>query len=135
MKLRKYCKKVSLVYKKEINHFCAGQLIADHNEWPKPYTTIRRFLFKLGRNYWQVTNLLFALPGLYLNILETEEILANFGIKKEVNHLRWQLIADHNEWPKPYTTIRRFLIRLGRNYREVTNLLFALPILLLLKCI
>ena len=47
----------------------------------KPYTIIRRFLFELvdtislDGNYWEVINLLFALPGLYLNILKTEEIL------------------------------------------------------------
>ena len=115
----------------------AWQPIADHNEWPKPYTTIRRFLFELvdmispNRNYWELRNLL------YLNILETGEILQ--FLNKEIlevarhssardslykryffsssrynykwlhfNHLRWQLIADHNEWPKPYI-IRRFL--------------------------
>ena len=46
--------------------------------------------------------------------------------------LRWRLIADHNEWPKPYTVIRRFpslfdssgMISLDRNYSEVTNLLY-----------
>ena len=31
---------------------------------------------------------------------------------KEVNHLSWQLIADHNERPKSYTIIRRFLFEL-----------------------
>ena len=29
-----------------------------------------------------------------------------------VRRLRWQLIADHNEWLKPYTTTRRFLFEL-----------------------
>ena len=29
----------------------------------------------LDRNYWELINLLFALPGLYLNILETKKIL------------------------------------------------------------
>ena len=31
---------------------------------------------------------------------------------QEVNHLHWELIANHNEWPKPYTVIRRFLFEL-----------------------
>ena len=45
------------------------------------YNKIRRFLFKivgtisLDRNDREVTNLLFVLPGLYLNILKTEKIL------------------------------------------------------------
>ena len=45
------------------------------------YTIIRRFLFELisvislDRNYYkEVINLLFVLPGLYLNILKTEKI-------------------------------------------------------------
>ena len=54
------------------------QLIADHNE--RPCTTIRRFLFLLelvrrdivtispDRNYSEVINLSFVLPGLHLNI-------------------------------------------------------------------
>ena len=60
------------------------QLIADHNERPKPYATIRRFLFELvgmlslDRNYWEVRNLL------YLNIVETEKIL-QFYEKKILN--------------------------------------------------
>ena len=29
-----------------------------------------------------------------------------------INRLRWQLIADHNEWPNTYTVIRRFLFEL-----------------------
>ena len=28
------------------------------------------------------------------------------------NHLRWQLIADHNEWPNRIQLIRRFLFEL-----------------------
>ena len=36
----------------------------------------------------------------------TQSILTQ---KPDFNHLRWQPIADRNEWPKPYTTIRRFL--------------------------
>ena len=45
------------------------------------YTINRRFLFEfvgtisLDRNYREVINLLFVLPGLYLNILKTEKIL------------------------------------------------------------
>ena len=113
------------------------QLIADHNEWPNRVPTIRRFLFELvgmmslNRIYWEV-NLLFVLPILfYLNILKTEKILQFWS--KEVNHLRRQLTADHNEWPNRLPTIRRFLfelagmISLDRNYWEV-NLLFLLPI-------
>ena len=35
------------------------------------------------------------------------------GRTTRINHLRWQLIADRNEWPKPYTIIiRRFLFKL-----------------------
>ena len=46
----------------------------------RPYTIIRRFLFELvgislDRNYREVINLSFILPGLYLNVLETEKIL------------------------------------------------------------
>ena len=45
----------------------------------EPYTIIRRSLFELvgtiDRNYREVTDLLFVLPGLHLNILKTEEIL------------------------------------------------------------
>ena len=54
-----------------------------------------------------------------------------------IYHLRWQLIADHNEWPL-FTIIRRFLFELvgmmslDRN-REVINLLFVLPILFYLN--
>ena len=53
-----------------------------------------------------------------------------------LNHLRWQPIADHNEWPN--TIIRRFLfefISLDRNYWEVINLLLVLPILFYLNII
>ena len=38
--------------------------------------------------------------------------------------MRWQLIADHNEWPNPYTIIRRFLFELvGMIYHwiEITD--------------
>ena len=78
-------------------------------EATEPYTIIRRFLFELAgmisldRNYREVIlNLLFVLPRLYLNILKIEKIIAILGQKDsrralEVNHLRWQLIADHNE--------------------------------------
>ena len=70
---------------------CAGNLIADHNEWPN-----RRFIcnnsslsfsfelvatISLERNYWEVINLSFVLPGLYLNILKAEEILQFLGTK------------------------------------------------------
>ena len=59
------------------------------------------------------------------------------GENSEFNHLRRQLIADHNERPNPYTIIRRFLfgmISLDRNYRDVINLLlFVLPILFYLN--
>ena len=47
----------------------------------EPCTVTRRFLFQLvgmmslSRNYCEVINLLFGLPGLYLSILKTEEIL------------------------------------------------------------
>ena len=59
------------------------QLIADHNERPNRITIIRRFLFELvgislDRNYSEVINLLFVLPGLHLNILETDENIATF---------------------------------------------------------
>ena len=44
-------------------------------------------------------------------------------------YLRWQLIADHNEWPKPCTIIRSPSLRTrrcditgNRNYRGVMNL-------------
>ena len=55
---------------------CAGNWFADRNE--RPNTIIRRFLFlpdvvgmtSLDRNYWELINLLFVLPGLYLNILK-----------------------------------------------------------------
>ena len=62
----------------------------------------------LYRNYWEVINLLFALPiSLYLDILKTQKILQFLGqnildvIGTSFQHkrLRWQLIADHNEWP------------------------------------
>ena len=45
---------------------------ADHNEWPNRTQQIRRFLFKvvgmitLDRNYWDVTNLLFVSPILFV---------------------------------------------------------------------
>ena len=38
------------------------------------------------------------------------------------NRLRWQLIADHNEWPNRITIS---YCRLDRNYWEVINLLFV----------
>ena len=48
--------------------------------------------------------------------------------------LRWQLIADHNEWPNRIQFIPFFLnssVRYHwiRNYWEVVNLLFVSPIL------
>ena len=53
----------------------------------KSYTTVRRFLFELAgmnmsldRNYRDVINLSFVLPGLHLNIVETEKMLQH-GIK------------------------------------------------------
>ena len=65
------------------------QLIADRNEWPKPYTIIlfAAFFSNLSiwchwdRNYREVTNLLFILPGLDLNILKTEKISQSWGHK------------------------------------------------------
>ena len=73
------------------------QLIADRNEWPKPYTTNRRFHFEhvgtvsLDRNYWNVINLLFVLPTLfYLNILKTEEIWQFWGQKN--SRRAWHVI-------------------------------------------
>ena len=53
----------------------------------------------LDKNDRTVTNLLFASPGLYSNILTTEKML-QFSAKycqSALNLLRWQLIADHNE--------------------------------------
>ena len=55
----------------------------------EPSTIIRRFLFllnssvliSLDRNYWEVINLLFVLPELYLSILKTEKILQFLGQK------------------------------------------------------
>ena len=55
------------------------------------------------------------------------------------NHFRWQPIADHNEWPKPYTITRRFLfelvgvISLDRDYWKIINLSFCFAYLVLLK--
>ena len=123
-----------------------GQLLwfADRNEWP--CTIIRRSLFELvgtislDRNYWKVTNLLFVLP-----ILFYLRKYYNFGTKKfstcvsrrpnarevKINSFRGRLIADRNEWPKPYTIIRRFLFELvgmmslDRNYWQATNLSFV----------
>ena len=54
--------------------------------------------------------------------------------KKSRNSKITSSIADHNEWPNEHTIIRRFLFRArrchtispDRNYREVTNLSFAL---------
>ena len=65
-------------------------------------------MISLDRNYREVINLLFVLSELYLNILKTEEILQFWDKKKtrcawhvilaqEVNQLRGQLIAEHNE--------------------------------------
>ena len=63
-------------------------------------------MISLDRSYKKIIiiiNLLFVLPGLHLNILKTEGNVAILGQKwhvilaPEVNHLRWQLIADHNE--------------------------------------
>ena len=62
----------------KINHL-RWQLIADRDEWPRPYTIIRRFLFELvgmislDRNDWEVINLSFVL--FYSNVLKTEKIL------------------------------------------------------------
>ena len=67
----------------------------------EPYTIIRRFLFELvgtislDRNYWEVINLLFVLPGLYLNILETEKILQFWD-----NSRRWWHVIKLGAWPK-----------------------------------
>ena len=52
----------------------------------EPYTIIRRLLFELvgillDRNYLEVVNLLFVLPGLYLNTLKSVKIL-QFSDKK-----------------------------------------------------
>ena len=72
---------------------CAWQPIADHNEQPESYTTIRRFLSELvdmislpmDRNYWEVTNLSFALPILYyLNVTYNWEDIT----------ILWQRIVD-----------------------------------------
>ena len=57
------------------------------------------------------------MSGLYLNVLKTEKTLqfwAKYSQRawhvipaQEVNHLRWQLIADQTERvTKPYTIIR-----------------------------
>ena len=52
------------------DHLRLATTIAAHNEWPNRLQIIRRFLF-LDRNDWEVINLLFVLPELYLNILKT----------------------------------------------------------------
>ena len=55
---------------------CASNWFTDHNERPNRITIIR-LLFRirsLDRNYQEVTNLLFVLPGLYFNILRTEKM-------------------------------------------------------------
>ena len=78
------------------------QLIADRNEWPsaKPYKIIRRFLFEpvcmtsLDRNYWEVINLLFVLPGLYLNILDNQGLKHRIFIR-DIKLLFAYLIKNH----------------------------------------
>ena len=63
---------------------------------------------------------------IYVRQKITDIILQNLRIKQ------YELITDHNEWPKSYAIIRRFLfqfvgmISLDKNYREVINLLFVL---------
>ena len=74
-----------------ISTTCAGNWLRTVTSDRNPYTTIRRFFFffcfklvgmiSLDRNNWGVINLLFVLPGLYLNILKTEEILQFLGQK------------------------------------------------------
>ena len=63
----------------------------------EPYTIIiRRFLFllnlvgviSLDRNYQVVINLSFVLPGLHLNILKTEKMVAIWGTKS--SRRAWQ---------------------------------------------
>ena len=72
-----------------------------------------------------------------LRVLSSENCFPKLDDEKteaedKFNQLRWQLTADHNEWPKRYTIIRRFLFELvdmtslDKNYWEVINLLFAL---------
>ena len=45
---------------------------------------------KFTRNYWEVINLLFILPGLYLNILKTEKILQFWA---KYSRRAWHVIA------------------------------------------
>ena len=59
-------------------------------------------MISLDRNYWKVTNFLFVLPGLYLNILETGETL-QFWDKKFSTCVARGLIG---EW---YFTIFRLM--------------------------
>ena len=106
------------------------QLIADHNEWPNRTQWFVAFFLELARNYWEVINLLFVLPGLYLNVLKTEKILQF-----------WRLTACAGNWLRTITSDRTVhnnsslsfsfelvdIISLDRNYWEVINLLFVLP--------
>ena len=106
------------------------QLIADHNEWPNRTQWFVAFFLELARNYWEVINLLFVLPGLYLNVLKTEKILQF-----------WRLTACAGNWLRTVTSDRTVhnnsslsfsfelvdIISLDRNYWEVINLLFVLP--------
>ena len=61
-----------------INYDLPWQLIADHNEWPKPYTITRRFLFELvgmislDRNDWKFITC-FARIVVLKYILKTEK--------------------------------------------------------------
>ena len=57
--------------------------IADRNEWPN---CIQPFVGR--RYYWEVINLSFALPGSYLNILETEKILQFCDVRNAKFHLQ-----------------------------------------------
>ena len=67
----------------EILTLCAGNWLADHNEWPNRIYNSASLSFpfelvgmtSLDRNYWGVINLLFVLSGLHLNISKTEETL------------------------------------------------------------
>ena len=60
-------------------------------------------MISLDRNYWEVINLLSVLPGLYFNILKTEEILEFLG--QEDSRRAWHVI------PAQEINLRKFFAR------------------------
>ena len=87
-------------------------------------------IISLDRNYWDIINWLFVLPGLYLNIVKTEKILQFWRLTTCAGSRLRTITSDqtvYNNLSLSFSFELAGMMSLDRNYWEVINLLFVLP--------